>query len=89
MKSKVTRDFWRLLSKLPPEIQRSSRKAYVLWREDPKRLGLHFKKLQGFSNVYSIRINESYSALRILEDGYFLWYWFCGTGLGIILNTTC
>jgi len=69
--SKVTRNFWRLLSKLPPEIRRSSRKAYVLWRE----ASLHFKKLRDFSNVYSIRINESRRALCILEDGCFLWYW--------------
>ncbi len=55
MQSHTTRQFRRLLSDLPSDVQRAALKAYRLFRTDPTHPGLQFKKLEGEDNVYSAR----------------------------------
>ena len=47
MLSRTTREFRRLLSGLPEDIQRDAKRAYRLFHNHPAHPGLQFKKLEG------------------------------------------
>jgi len=75
MKSKATRRFWRAYSQLPDEIQTLARKTYEQWRQNPQHPSLHFKKLKGGQNRFSVRIGSHYRALGSLADDTIEWVW--------------
>lgn len=58
MKSKTTGDFKKLYRKLPIEIRELAKKAYRLWAENHNHPSLQFKKLQGYKDLYSVRVNQ-------------------------------
>jgi hypothetical protein len=60
IQSRATRQFWRLLSRLPAEIQQEAKRVYRLFRANPAHPGLHFKKLEGHDSIYSARISLGY-----------------------------
>jgi plasmid maintenance system killer protein len=51
------------LKRLPRDIVRRATQALARFMEDPSRPGLRFEKLQGWDDLYSIRINRSYRIL--------------------------
>ncbi|MBK9169057.1 MAG: hypothetical protein IPM24_16515 [Bryobacterales bacterium] len=51
IRSRATRQFRRLLSGLPDEVQQDARRAYALFRTNPGHPSLHFKKIEGFNDV--------------------------------------
>jgi hypothetical protein len=65
MESRATRQFWRLLSNLPPDVQLEAKRAYRLFETDPSHPGLQFKKLAGLDGIYSARIGLDYRALQL------------------------
>lgn len=81
MQSKTTRQFWRLFSELPVDVQRDAQRAYRLFQGNPAHPGLHFKKLEGEDHVYSARIGLDYRALAVMRPGTsskearLVWYW--------------
>ncbi len=75
MESKTTRQFRRLLSELPAEVQRTARRGYRLFQSDPAHPSLQFKKLEGEDNIYSVRIGLGYRALGVAREGRVIWYW--------------
>lgn len=75
MKSLVNLRFLRAFDHLPPETQRNARKAYRLWKEDPRHPSLHFKKT---GKVWSVRVDEAYRALGHLVDDTMHWFWIGG-----------
>jgi hypothetical protein len=44
MKSSTTPSFWRAYRALTPEIQTEARKAYQLWKANPRHPSLHFER---------------------------------------------
>lgn len=62
MKSLATPRFWVAYAELPPEIQDAARKAYRLFREDPKHSSLRFKKVHNREPIYSVRVARAYRA---------------------------
>jgi hypothetical protein len=36
---------------------------------------LHFKKLEGEDNIYSVRIGLDYRALAVMKKDGIVWYW--------------
>jgi hypothetical protein len=60
---------------LPEEIQAQARRAYMLFREDPKDPSLRFKKVDRVEKVYSVRIGLGYRALGVLEGSTVAWFW--------------
>jgi hypothetical protein len=44
MKSSATSKFWRAYHSLPPEIRAEARKAYHLWKENPRHPSLRFER---------------------------------------------
>ena len=75
MRSQTTRQFWRLFSNLPVDVQRDANRAYRLFQSNPAHPGLQFKKLEGEDAIYSIRIGLGYRALGVLKRDGIVWYW--------------
>ncbi len=75
MQSRTTRQFWRLFSKLPSDVQREAKGAYRLFRTSPLHPSLQFKKLEGEDDVYSARIGLGYRALAVVKKDRIVWYW--------------
>ena len=75
MKSVATRRFWDLLHALPPDIQELAVKNYYLWLRSPNHPSLHFRRLKGSTNRFSIRIGSHHRALGDLHSGAVRWVW--------------
>jgi len=57
---------------LPVEVQARARKAYRLWKENPRHPSLHFKKV---GKAWSVRVDENFRVLaKIVEDKAY-WFW--------------
>jgi hypothetical protein len=75
MKSRATVDFWQHFHKLPKDIQRTAKKAYLLWQDNPRHVSLHFKRLNTPPPLYSVRVGMHYRALGLLDDETVVWFW--------------
>jgi hypothetical protein len=75
MKSVATRRFWDLFHKLPPEIQKAAVKSYRLWRQNPQHPSLHFRRLKGIDERFTIRVGDRYRALGRLRSHTITWVW--------------
>jgi hypothetical protein len=73
--SVATRRFWDLFYALPSDIQTLAVKNYHLWRRDPHHPSLRFRRLQGNSDRFSIRIGDHYRALGRLTAETMTWVW--------------
>jgi hypothetical protein len=60
---------------LPTEIQKLAIKNYQLWRSDPHNPSLHFHRLQGSPDRFSIRVGDRYRALGTLRADNMTWIW--------------
>ncbi|HYV92201.1 MAG TPA: hypothetical protein VE978_10475 [Chitinophagales bacterium] len=75
MRSKTTEQFRKCFSGLPQEIQESSRKAYLLWKDDPYHPSLKFKKVHTRLPCYSARISDTYRAVCLIDNDEYVWFW--------------
>ena len=51
------------------------KRAFALLVTDPAYPGLHFKKLEGESNQYQVRIGLDYGAIEVKTGARAVWYW--------------
>ena len=63
VKSFVRPSFWRAYAALDSRGQAAARRAYQLFAQNTDHPSLRFKKLQGYENVWSVRVNEQYRAV--------------------------
>lgn len=75
VKSLATRRFWELYESLPPEIQQLAVKNYELWRNNPNHPSLRFRKIQGSSDRFTVRIGDHYRAIGRVTDDTVTWVW--------------
>ena len=75
MKSTATRRFWDLFDALPGDIKKLAVKNYHLWSVDPHHPSLHFRRLQGSSGRFSVRIGDHYRAIGRLTGDTVTWVW--------------
>lgn len=75
MTSLATSRFWRQYQALPGEVQELALKSYRLWRVDQRHPSLHFRRLRGSADRFTIRIGEHYRALGTLKDDTITWVW--------------
>jgi hypothetical protein len=75
MQSRATRQFWRLFSALPLDVQLDAKHADRMFHSNPAHPGLQFKKLEGEDDLYSVRIGLGYRALAIMKKDRVIWYW--------------
>jgi hypothetical protein len=67
--------FWDMYRVLPTPVRRAAREAYAHFAADPQHPGLRFKPLQGFPNVWSARITQSYRAVGKRDGDRITWFW--------------
>jgi hypothetical protein len=75
MKSVATRRFWNLFHSLPADIQKLAVKNYHLWRRSPHHPSLHFRRLKGSEDCFTIRVGDHYRALGRLSSDTMRWVW--------------
>jgi hypothetical protein len=75
LKSKITEDFVDCFSRLPPAVKAQARKCYRLWRSNPAHPGLHFKRIHGNEDLYSVRVGSGWRAMGLLEQDTIYWFW--------------
>ena len=75
MISRTRRSFWSLYDKLDGNTKAAARRTYELFRENPEHGSLRFKKLGGYPDVWSVRINEQYRAVGRKQGDTVVWFW--------------
>ena len=75
MKSRATPRFWAAYRDLPPDIQELARKAYRLFRENPRHPSLQFKRVHDVEPIYSVRVSLGVRAIGLLENDQMIWFW--------------
>jgi hypothetical protein len=75
MRSKATARFWARDGRLPPRTQRLAEKTYRLWRRDPSHPSLHFKKLHGTPDLFSVRVGDHHRAVGLRKGDLVIWVW--------------
>ena len=75
MNSQLTDDFLACFANLPDRVKAQARKSYRLWRENPAHPSLHFKKVHGHEDLYSVRVGLGWRALGLLEGNTVTWFW--------------
>ena len=75
MTSRVRPSFWRAYASLSPSVRRFAKQAYQQFAQDPTHPSLRFKKLKGFDNVWSVRINDQYRAVGERDGDIIEWAW--------------
>lgn len=75
MKSIRTKQFHKLFEQLPVHVQKQAREAYQLFKQNPYHPGLHFKRIDPQSPIYSVRISLGYRAVGRYEGDTIIWFW--------------
>jgi hypothetical protein len=75
MKSVATRRFWTLFRALPRDVQNLAIKNYNLWRREPNHPSLHYHRLKGSDDRFTIRVGDHYRALGTLRSDSISWVW--------------
>ena len=75
MKSRTTARFRKAFRDLPDDVQRHSRAAYRLFRDNPYHPSLRFKPIHASRPIYSVRIGISNRALAIRDGDNLIWFW--------------
>ena len=65
MKHLTVPRFWQHYRQLPEQVQESADKAFELLKSDPRHPSLHFKKLGGAKQLWSVRVGAHYRALGV------------------------
>jgi hypothetical protein len=56
-------------------VREAVRRAYGPFAENPDHPSLRFKKLAGYEDVWSVRINEQYRAVGERSGDTIVWGW--------------
>lgn len=75
MISRVRPSFWRAYGELDPRIRIAARRSYSLFADNVDHPSLRFKKLAGYDDVWSVRINEQYRAVGERHGETIIWVW--------------
>ena len=75
MISRVRPSFWRVYSALDTRARAAARRGYQLFAQNPAHPSLRFKKLAGYEDVWSVRINEQYRAVGERKGDTVVWVW--------------
>ena len=76
MNSELTSEFIGLFRQLPNRIQKTAKKNYRLWKQNPLHPSVEFKKLKTDTAVYSVRAGIGWRALGVMKDSdTIVWFW--------------
>ncbi|MCL4417542.1 MAG: hypothetical protein M1365_12760 [Actinobacteria bacterium] len=72
----ITSDhFWKCYKVLPEQVRKEAKKAYRIFKNNPYRPSLHFKRIHSTRPIFSLRITKDYRALGILQNNEIIWFW--------------
>lgn len=76
MRSELDEEFIKLFAQLPERVQKTARKNYRLWQQDPNHPSLEFKKINTPKPIYSVRVGMGWRAVGIKKDNQtIIWFW--------------
>ena len=75
MNSRTRPSFWRAYQALDSAAQKAARESYALFLQNPNHPSLRFKKLGGYGNVWSVRVNQQYRAVGERQGETMMWAW--------------
>ena len=75
VKSVASRRFWDLFYALPSDVQELAVKNYRLWQRDPHHPSLRFRRLQGSTDRFTVRVGDRYRALGRMTADTITWVW--------------
>ncbi len=75
MESHTTRRFRKLYKDLQPDIRKDAKDSYNLWKIDPYHSSLHFKALEGHTDLWSVRIGLGWRAIGERIGDEITWIW--------------
>ena len=76
MKSELTDEFIKCFADLPERVQKTARKNYKLWKQNPSHPSLEFKKLNTKQLTYSVRAGIGWRAVGVVKDSEtIVWFW--------------
>jgi hypothetical protein len=67
--------FWQCYRGLPQSVRKLANKNFKLLKQDPYHPSLHFKKVAGRGDVWSVRVGIGHRAVATEENGDFQWFW--------------
>ena len=70
-----TERFRKAFQQLPQDIQRQAKKAFLLWKQDPKHKSLRFKQVHPSRPIYSVRVGLGWRALGVRDKDAMIWFW--------------
>jgi hypothetical protein len=73
--SHTNKQFRKLLRKLPRDVQKQARQAYLTWMDDPWHRSLRFKPIHNTEPIYSVRISLGWRAVGVRSGDTVIWYW--------------
>jgi hypothetical protein len=56
-------------------VRQEANRAYRQFRDNPAHPGLHFKKLEGTEDIYSVRVGLDYRAAGVRKKNRVVWFW--------------
>ena len=74
-KANATKEFFCQLNALPDGVQKSAKRAFAMWQEDPYNLTLKFREKDGIAGVWSASIGGYRAVAERQPDDSFLWTW--------------
>lgn len=76
MRSELSDEFVRAFAKLPERVQKTARKNYKLWQQNPNHPSLEFKRLNTRNPVFSVRIGIGWRAVGVMKNpDTIVWFW--------------
>jgi hypothetical protein len=73
--SRTTPSFWRALARLNSNDRDAARRSFRLFVENPAHNSLHFKKLAGHADLWSVRVNLNVRAVAQRDGDTLMWVW--------------
>lgn len=75
MNSVGTHRFWTSFHALSSDVQQLAIRSYRLWRRDPRHPSLHFRRLQGSADRFTVPVGDHYRTLGTLTADTITWVW--------------
>lgn len=75
MKSVLTEDFLDCFRRLPQPVKEQARRAYQLWKANPRHPSLRFKRVHSTEPLFSVRVGRDWRALGLVDGDTIAWLW--------------
>jgi len=67
--------YWQHYHSLPEPVRKLADEKFRLLQADPRHPSLHFKRISGKQQLWSVRIGMNYRALAREKPDGIVWFW--------------